>query len=122
MQPHLPTGLQLPGKELAYDESMRKSRGDVNIRAGWVVIRVTARFPPTSLPAMPEESCPWLPAPGLGRLCHVDYGWSAALKGFCAARGAGEGSAAKRKREESLLGAAATVEVFGPARSWSGSG
>lgn len=79
LQPHLPAGLQLPGKELAYDESTREGRGDVSIRAGalragGVVIRVTSRFPPTSLPATPEENCPWLPAPGLGRLCHVDCG------------------------------------------------
>lgn len=34
LQLHLPMGLQLPGKELTYDEGMKKSREDVN-RWSW---------------------------------------------------------------------------------------
>lgn len=77
-----------------------------------------SQFSLTSLPAVPKESCPWPRALGLGRLCRVDYGQSVALKGFCAAREAGEGSAAKRKRGENLPGAAPAVEVFSRALYW----
>jgi len=76
------------------------------VPGGWLgVIGVTSQFSPTSLPAVQEEGSPWPPAPGLGRPCHVDYGHSGALKGFCAAREAGEGSAAKRGKKN-LPGAA----------------